>query len=388
MGFTVKDWLTKILDKKNFFSSNDSRFELRSSLQVVGVPIIGLAYFIMLFSQFLFSIQSFFFAMGIESEQSIFFDYLFNQLNNQFPLLMLYFSLIFFVGSYLSILLLRPFNRIESYCHRSLEHPEAYQEFVLSGIEGKKLLTKMALHFFQFIAICRQSKVFEAQELPVELAQVKGPKIDWVFYFQYAAVLLIIALLCGAGLYFFIVDTFEAIVTLAQQNVSANSLSQSEIISKFLTHQRDYLDLIFYSTITLISFLYILLCQYIVETINGVSFAFFRSMRQIIEGKFDTIANVRFKDPGHSAVDSFNRFLDQVIPDHLRRLKNVPKENLSETIAAQATEVNQEGNDAPPPLITEEKSKNGIFYHLITQEGGKVIARSKERLLKLLSKLR
>ncbi len=383
----MKSIIAQYITKKNLFSTNDSRFELRTALQVVGVPLIGLAFFAFAFSQFLSSIQSFFFAIGIESDQAIFFDYIFSDLSSQFPYLVLYFSIIFFVGSYLSILLLRPFKKIESYCRQSLNNPQAYQDFTFSGIEGKKLLTRMSISFFQFIAICRQSKIFEAQAMEQDISDIKGPKADWVFYLQYTAVLLIIALLCGVGLYVFLIDTFEAIVTLSQQGLGQeiHNLSHSKMISTYLTHQRSTLDIIFYCTIGLISLLYILLGRHIVDTVNGVSFAFFRHMRQILEGDFTVRASVRFKDPGHSAVEAFNQFLDQVIPSELRLKKNVPSESLSETVSE-----NELGTDldAPPPLITQENNKNGIFYHLITQEGDKVIARSKERLLKLLNKLR
>lgn len=365
--------IKKFFSSKNFFSNNDSRFELRTALQVVAIPLIGLLFFAFTFWQFLSSIQSFFFALGIENSEGLFFDFIFSGLSDQFPYLVLYFALIFFVGSYLSILLLRPFKKIEDYCEHSLEHPEAYLDFETSGLENKKLLSHMSLLFFQFMAMCRQSQLYEPQIMDEKIEQVISPRPDWVFYFQYFTILMIIALFCGVGLYVFTVDTFDAIVTLAQQG----SKNYSSLINSYLTHQREYLDYIFFATISLVVILYIILCRHIVEIVNGVSFAFFRYMRQIMRGDFTTVVSVRFKDPGHNAVDAFNHFLDQVIPSETRHPK----------VATPAIPI-QEEDDAPPPLITVENHGERQQYHLITSKGDKIISDSEARLKEVLKKIK
>ena len=143
---------------KGLFSSQDSKFTLKTAFLVTSVPILMIG--IVIYSVWLMLVMNFsyFRANGFPLEsQNLqdFTDYLLQSQIDHIPYVALFVVGVFLVGIFLAYLTLRPFNQLIEMCQVLKESKGERVRIV--GLERKKLLVKLGNFLCQY-AEAKRSK--------------------------------------------------------------------------------------------------------------------------------------------------------------------------------------------------------------------------------------
>ena len=211
---------------KNLFSSNDSKFELRISLTVMLVPLVSLMITAYGMWIFLHMVYSYFQANGyFESDlfQETFYDYIFGGLWNYAPLVLAYFTLLFFLGYYIARLLIRPIKQIGEYAEEMIDHE--VEPFKMDSVEKRKYILNFSMFFFRRIKQFRVEGEIADTSIPEQFVKVDRPVFDYVFYFQYLLFLFIITMITAIGLWVAADHIYVSITNLALASLNADKSS-------------------------------------------------------------------------------------------------------------------------------------------------------------------
>ena len=129
---------------KDLFTSQDSKFAIKTAFLVSLVPVLMLV--IVIYSTWLLlSINfSYFLANGFplsEENQDVFIDYLLQSQAEYLPHTLLFFIGVFFLGLFLSFVILRPFNELSEMCRELVLAKD--ERIRIVGLEKSKLLIKL-----------------------------------------------------------------------------------------------------------------------------------------------------------------------------------------------------------------------------------------------------
>ena len=188
------------------------------------------------------------------------------------------------------------------------------------------------MFFFRRIKQFRVEGEIADTSIPEQFVKVDRPVFDYVFYFQYLLFLFIITMITAIGLWVAADHIYVSITNLALASLNADKSS----LMIFLNSMRFVVQSIMVISISLIVFLYFLICNNISTQLNGVTFAFFRIMKQVMSGDLSNRIKLRYADPGHLFADKINFLIDTVAAE-------VVEEETGEC------SVDEDG-DAPPPL--------------------------------------
>jgi hypothetical protein len=292
---------------KDLFSSQDSKFALKTALLVSLVPALMLV--IVIYSTWLLlSLNfSYFLANGFplsEENQDVFIDFLMQSQAEYLPHTFLFFIGVFFIGLFLSFVILRPFNELSEMCRELILAKD--ERIRIVGLEKSKLLIKLG-NF-----ICRY---FEAQKsgrevsIPQELLVVKKPVMDYIFYFQFFCLILILMTVAIGSLYLFVDQLQDSIIYSAMHILKA-----PKGMSTFLASQKNVFDMIVLIPSLVGAALYVLMARIIISKVQGVTYGYVRDVCEIVGGnKSRRLAN-REQDPGRQAAIAVNEVMDILHP--------------------------------------------------------------------------
>ncbi len=290
------------------FESHDSRYMIKSAFLITFVPLLMLA--LICYSLWLLMAinYSYFKAAGLEiaePAQETFLLYILKSQIDYWPYLGLFFVVVFFLGLFMAYLVLRPFNQIQKMCQDILEG-KAHKES-LEGLNSQKMMIKLGHFLVDFVAARKSGKSIP---VPDSLEKVNGPTMDWVFYFQFLCLMVILTVVTVTSINFFTAQLFEDITQVAlgffrkpPKGIETFLLSQSEIIN---------LIILVPSLISCI--LYAFIARVLITKVEGVTYAYIRDVREVAHGQIVRRLRPRADDPGKNAAESINLVLDDLYP--------------------------------------------------------------------------
>ena len=370
-------------DLQSVFRTADSKFQLFTSLKLCLPPFVALIFIGYMFSIFTDMVYIFFKSTGIPANEQMreaFTDYLVGANIDYITYTAVFFIALFIIGSYLSNLMLRSFRMVETFCIETAKDPST--EFHADIISGKKLVLEFSKVFFEFLNTSRKQNRIKPQEIEDKFEDINAPVIDQVFYLQYILIVLIITLLSSFGVYAFTSAINETLTEMAFHFLQSDGSQQLTI---YFTSQMEILNSIRIISISIMVLLYILISKNLVNKVDGVSYHFFRVMREVLWGNYTARVRLRADDPGKEAAITFNSLMDEILPKgkNLKRKPTFDEQTNSEMTSTPPTFDTMTKQDGPPP-VTDEIKKAEAGIQVITPEGFKVKGLTKAEALDLI----
>ncbi len=304
-------------NKGKIFTGQDSRFQLLTCLQIAFIPLMAFSFTGFILWIFLNMIHIFFESNGLLVHQDLreaFLDAIFQETSYILPYTAIFIVALFFLGFYISNLLLRPFKLISDYALRSCATLNT--TFTANTMTEFKLPINFGIKFFQYLNQSRKMKKISSGIIEDQYMKINKPIFDPVFFVHY---FLLLGLACAIsiwGLYLFTFDMHERIVELSISLLKNHSHS----LIHFLKKQEETLDTVIKISGLILISSYVLLGKIIVKKVNGVSFNFFKTMREFMLGNFKARVHLRKDDPGQSYAQSINELLDHIINEEIKEI--------------------------------------------------------------------
>lgn len=387
---------------KSLFKDQDSKYFIKNAWAITLVPIISFAVTFYSLWIFLDMNHSFFVSVGFVSGEA-FKEALFDKLiadNLGFAAYFLGFIFsMFMVGLLISYFVMKPFKKIAKFFNQVEDIYE--EDLKFDGMSQKKLIVQAAETLISYMKDPDQPK---EELIPANWHKMKGPQADYVFYFQYFCIMLIVTIMSAMSVYLLTNELHASIVNNAMQMLKA-----SKAVSIFFEEQKGVLVSIYSTSIAISVVLYTLLAKKVISQVDGVSFGFYRDIKQIINGDHKKKLFPRFTDPGKNAANAINNFLDiyfseyeeeeeveNITPiDSAPKLMQAPpapsKESSPDDLGLEnnVSELKPKPpHDAPPVFIDKkEVVGGGTTYNIITPKGYKVENLGEDELVKVLKEL-
>ncbi len=301
---------------RRLFKNEDTRFIMLVGFKVSGISL-GISLFIY---YFLFQVirlnYAFFDAQGFPvQDESLFFDYIMKEAMDNLPILFAFHIFLFFIGTYVGWLILRPFRVIGEYCEHVIENPNAI--YKIDEFSNYKLLTRFSEFFFEFLREARRKGEIASNSIPPQYSRIHKPLIDWIFLLHFGILLIIISI-CSSV---FIIDN-SSILFHDMTDLATKTLPDSVAVRKFITNQLFVLDELVFMTITLTSIFYIFLGLHLYGQVSGAAFGIFSTMRSFMKGNYFSRVHL----VGYAYIRDYTRKLNKYL-DHLENnlVKDKPK---------------------------------------------------------------
>jgi hypothetical protein len=303
-----KKWQTSIYHKlKNAFSSDETRFIMSVGLKVSGISLlisVLIYYFLM---QVVRLNHAFFKAHGFPEfiEDSPFYDYVWQEVLNNLPILFLFHIALFFIGVYVGWLILRPFRTIGEYCDEIIENPQAI--YKVDDFSTYKLLTRFSEFFFEYLRESRNRGEIMTNSIPPQFSRIHGPVHDRIFMLHFGLLLIIV---CISSAVFIIENASSVFVSLVE--LGDKTLRDYKTMNKFFSEQLFIIDEIVYQTISMIVVLYFLLGLHLYAKVSGAAFGIFSTMRSFMKGNYSSRVHLVGYAHVRDNTRKLNKYLDHV----------------------------------------------------------------------------
>lgn len=291
------------------FQNEDSKFILATALKVAGVFIV-LSFFMAYLIWIILSVNNVFFeSQGkfvFHEFRQAYFDYILSTSLNYLPYYLFLVVVIFFIGVYLGILLLRPFSIIGDYCRRKVEgenivyNPDLFSDY--------KLLTRFSELFFTYINECERQKALTPNVIPPQYQKIKKPIFERVFFFHFMLFIIFIMLVSSMAV---TITTYEIQANIFNLAVDSLKTGNKSVIY-FFRNQEYIFESFIWVLNCLIVIIYTALGFHLYKKVSGAIFAFFTTMKQFMKGNYK--ARVHLLEYKHIRPYSisFNKYLDHV----------------------------------------------------------------------------
>lgn len=265
---------------RRIFKNEDTRFIMFVGLKVSGISL-GISLFIY---YFLYQISrlnyAFFESQGFPvQDESVFIDYVASEVVENAPILFSFHIFLFFIGTYVGWLILRPFRVIGEYCESVLENPNTV--YRTDEFSNYKLLTRFSEFFFEFLREARRKGEIVSNSIPPQYSRIHKPVLDWVFLLHFGILLVIISI-CSSV---FIIEN-SSILFRSMTDLAIGTLQDSTAVRKYFSNQVFILDDLVILTVILTSFFYILLGFHLYGMVSGAAFGIFSTMRAFMKGNY------------------------------------------------------------------------------------------------------
>lgn len=292
---------------KKLFKTEDTRFIMMVGFKVSGISIVisgGVYWFIF---QIMKLNHAFFRSHGLTvyGEDQTFYDHLIKEALENIPVLFAFHVFLFFIGTYVGWLILRPFRTISEYCDQVIENPDS--EYKVDEFSTYNLLTRFSEFFFEFLRDARKKNTLAPNAIPPQYSKIHNPVFDKIFMFHFGLLLIIIAISSAVFIIENSTSIFENMVELATK-----SLQNQKSVSKYFTDQLTLIDDIVGMTITLISISYIVLGIHLYEKVSGAAFGIFSTMRSFMKGNYSSRVHLVGFAYVRDYTRRLNKYLDYV----------------------------------------------------------------------------
>jgi hypothetical protein len=289
------------------FSSQESRYIIKSALLITLVPALMLG--VVVYSIWLVVVlnHSYFKSIGLQLDEAsleTFFMFTIRSQVDYLPLIGLFFVGVFFLGMFMAHLVLRPFKEVERTCEHILDG--TYKESKYQGLNSKKLLIQLGSYLNAYYLARKGGK---SAKMPETLMNVKGPTTDLVFYFQFFCLFFALTMVTVTSIYVFTHQLHEDTIALA---FGLNKLPKGS--SVFLNYQSDIIHVIILVPCLISCILFGLISRLMISKVEGVTYAYIRDVREVTSGNTNRRLSPRADDPGRETADAINRLLDNIHP--------------------------------------------------------------------------
>ncbi len=298
------------------FRNEDTRFIMFVGLKVSGISLaISLFIYYFLFQVFRLN-YAFFEAQGFPlQDERLFFDYIAQEAFENAPVLFSFHIFLFFIGTYVGWLILRPFRVIGEYCEEVMDNPNA--PYKIDEFSNYKLLTRFSEFFFEFLRESRKKGEITSNSIPPQYSRIHKPLLDWIFLLHFGILLIIISI-CSSV---FIIEN-SSLVFHNMTDLAIGTLKDTTAVRKFFSNQLFVLDELVLMTITLTTFFYILLGLHLYGMVSGAAFGIFSTMRSFMKGNYFSRVHL----VGYAYIRDYTRKLNKYL-DYLENnlIKDKPK---------------------------------------------------------------
>lgn len=280
VGF-VKNQVSKF---KKYLDNDEKLFQWSTALKMAGIALLSFLIMWAFIAIFLKMDKYFFEANGIVSSEGfeeVFYDYLFNKTSDIISYIALFIISVFFIGIYISHLLLRPFRIIGDYCEEALTNEEAnYDPDFFTDL---KLLTRFSEFFFNHLETASKNGELKKVEIPKKYTKIHKPVFESSFFLQYTLLIFITSTIVSVVLYVISVELHDTIIQLATQ-----VLKNGNLTTTFLERQAEILNDILWVVMTTHVVMYIFLAFHLYRKVSGPAFGIFATMRAFLKGNYDS----------------------------------------------------------------------------------------------------
>lgn len=287
------------------FKSDDTKFVILTGVKVSSISLlINLIIYTCLFEVMRLN-YVFFRSQGFPDFQDdqVFFNYITSEAVENLPVLFLFHIFLFFIGTYVGWLVLRPFRMIGEYCEEIIENPEAI--YKVDEFSTYKLLTRFSEFFFEFLRDSREKKQLPTNTIPPQFSKIHQPVPDRVFMLHFGLLLVIVAISSSV----FIIENGSAVFH-SMIELASKTLPSSKDANRFLNAQDFVMDDLISLTIFLITTLYLALGMHLYGKVSGAAFGIFSTMRSFMKG--DHFSRVHLVGYAHIRENTrkLNKYLD------------------------------------------------------------------------------
>lgn len=294
-------------DLKKVFKTEDSRFIVSVGLKVCGISIAvtSIVYW------FLFEVMKlnyvFFRAHGFPDLQdsSSFFDMIIHEAIDTFPLLFAMHIALFFVGSYVGWLILRPFKNMGDYCEEVIQNPNKI--YFVDQFSTYGLFTRFSEFFFEYIRESRRRNEIVTNSIPPQYSKIHKPVMDKIFMLHFGLLLVVISITTTLFIFENTSTVYESMIELATK-----TLKDQKSVSRFFTQQMFILDDVLTLTVVLISTFYIFLGFHLYSKVSGAAFGIFSTMRSFMKGNHSSRVHLVGYTHLREYTRKLNKYLDYI----------------------------------------------------------------------------
>jgi hypothetical protein len=300
--------ITKIVHElRGVFKTENSRFVASVGLKVSGISLV------ITFSIYWFLFQvlrvnyAFFRAHGFPEvrDDSSFFNLIIGESLDNLPVLFFFHICLFFIGSYVGWLMLRPFKTMSDYCEKVLENLNyAYK---VEEFSSYTLFTRFSEFFFEYLRESRRKKEILSNSIPPQYSKIHKPVTDYVFLLHFGLLLIIVSIVSAIFIIENTSTVYESMVELATK-----TLKDQASVSKYFTEQMFIMESIIKLTVVLLTFFYTLLGFHLYSKISGASFAIFSTMRAYMKGNYSSRVHLVGYSHMREYTRKLNKYLDYV----------------------------------------------------------------------------
>lgn len=278
-----KIWSSPLIQLKRVFKTEDSRFVAIVGLKTTGISFgVTLVVYTLLYEVIRLN-HAFFLAHGLVefSEQNFFYDFVTQEAFESMTAIFSFHIFLFFIGSYVGWLILRPFKALGDYCEEVVENADAVYE--VEQFSNYNLLTRFSEFFFEFLRETRKNGEIVQHSIPPQYSRIHKPVFDKIFMFHFG-ILLVIVSLCSC---LFITESVSSIY-MSMVELATNTLRDPKTVGKFFGQQMFILNDIVWVTVILVTFSYVLLGFHLYAKVSGAAFGIFATMRSFMKGNYSS----------------------------------------------------------------------------------------------------
>jgi len=298
---------------RNYLLDPLIQFRFFTAFKITLIPV--LSFFIVFAIMWLFVRMNliFFEANGfleLGELKEVYYDYIYGGLTDYYFGFAIYTIVLFFLGNYISGLLLRPFKALSDYCEKSqVDDSASYSPDLFSDLKN---MTRISEFFFQFIQDCQSKNELKAIKVPELFTQIHRPKFEKTYFAHFLLFLGAIGFFSSIALYMFSVDIQSQIIQL-----SLKTLNHNESVSYFLEKGSYFVNFVLWGSMVLQMFLYTILATNLYAKISPPSFGVFSTMRSFMKGNF----SARVHLIGYGFLRHYCRTINKYL-DHVQRAMN------------------------------------------------------------------
>jgi hypothetical protein len=267
---------------KKVFKTEDSRFLLFTGLKVSGISfVINIVVYTYLFQVMRLN-YAFFKSQGNVAgleDESIFYNYLITEAAGNLTMFLAFHIILFFIGTYVGWLILRPFRIIGEYCEEVIENPDAI--YKVDEFSTYKLLTRFSEFFFEYLRETRRKGEIITNSIPPQFSRIHKPVADRIFMLHFGLLLIIVAISSNV----FIIENADAIYE-AMVELATKTLKDQNTANRFFSNQLFIMGDLTTFTIVLFTFSYFALGFHLYEKVSGAAFGIFSTMRSFMKGNY------------------------------------------------------------------------------------------------------
>lgn len=276
----IKNFITKKYEDHEFM------FKFGTALKFVFISL-GFMLSTLLFTFMLLKIDLIYLTtLGFsvaEENQELFYHFVYGAVIENAHYVILVFIIIFSIGYYLSIIMIRPFKMISAHCEqRQNEKEKHYKPDYFSDL---KLLTSFSFFFFSKIDKANNIGKYEKDEIPYEFTRIHKPIFEKNFFINYSLILVIFALLSSVGIVLLNNSIRELILIFTGKFFSIKSVG-GPVVRYFIEEQFAVANLGVIFFISLHFFVYCLFGIHLYSKVSGPAFAVFATMRSFLKGHY------------------------------------------------------------------------------------------------------